>query len=307
LIQDEQLVAADTHSLSSSLEEDFEAAKEHFEPKKPTYILFRLDTQNSLGHEWTLLSYVPDGSPVKQRMLYASTRDTLKQQLGKSYFAPDMHGSSIDDFTWEAFLGRSEKEVSDVLLTASEVQLKHEITAEIDPGHTREYVHSVKFPLSKDASKALSSLGEKKNFVQLLVDARHETVELETAKHIKPRELAENVSPTEPRFTFFRYRHTFAGEAIDSNVFIYSCPDASSVKLRMLYSTVKSVLTAAAEDAGISLERGAKVEISDPSELTEEFLNETLHPKKEVKQGFARPMRPGKGKPRLTSRVRSDK
>ena len=35
-----------------------------FEPKKPCFVLFRLDSSGSDGAEWVLVSYVPDGSPV---------------------------------------------------------------------------------------------------------------------------------------------------------------------------------------------------------------------------------------------------
>lgn len=67
----------------------------------------------------------------------------------------------------------------------------------------------------------------------------------------------------------------------------------------MLYSTVKAVVTGAAEDARVIVERNGKIEVNDPTELTEEYLLDNLHPPVEVKKGFARPMRPGKGGARL--------
>ncbi len=55
---------------------DFAKVVPNFERHTAAFVLYRLDsTDASAGsHEWVLLSYVPDGSPVKQRMLYASTR-----------------------------------------------------------------------------------------------------------------------------------------------------------------------------------------------------------------------------------------
>lgn len=57
---------------------DFAKVVPNFERHTAAFVLYRLDsTDASAGsHEWMLLSYVPDGSPVKQRMLYASTRYT---------------------------------------------------------------------------------------------------------------------------------------------------------------------------------------------------------------------------------------
>ena len=43
--------------------------------------------------QWILLAYTPDGSKVRDRMLYASTRDTLKKELGRSYFVDELYGS----------------------------------------------------------------------------------------------------------------------------------------------------------------------------------------------------------------------
>ena len=55
--------------------------------------MFRLDSSGLHGYEWTLLAYVPDDSTVKERMLYASTRDIMKRQLGYTYFANEMYGT----------------------------------------------------------------------------------------------------------------------------------------------------------------------------------------------------------------------
>jgi hypothetical protein len=74
---------------------DFALMPSFFQGKTPCYIVFRLDTKNDQGFQWMLCSYVPDGSPVRQRMLYGSTRELLKRHLGSNYFASDMHGSSV--------------------------------------------------------------------------------------------------------------------------------------------------------------------------------------------------------------------
>jgi len=249
-----------------------------------------------------LLAYVPDGSTVKDRMLYASTRDSLKKQLGKSYFVnTDLYGTEVADFSWEAYQDLQKKPAASAPLTVTEMQYHHEASAEVHQGHTKEYVHSVRFPLSSDAQQALNGLATKHhNFVQLSVDAERETIELEGTKRLSSVSgLSSEISNTDPRFTFYRFTHKFKGEALDSIVFVYSCPDSAPVKQRMLYSTVKAVVTGAAEDARVVVERNGKIEVNDPEDITEEFLIESLHPAVEVKKGFARPTRPGKGGARL--------
>jgi hypothetical protein len=73
-----------------------------------------------------------------------------------------------DDFTFAAFQQLKEKSI-DAPLTEKEMASKSEATMEVDYGHTREYVHSVSFPISTaalTALKQLSSGGD--NLVQLV-------------------------------------------------------------------------------------------------------------------------------------------
>jgi len=302
VIRDESLVPDGTEPLTSDTQADFRKVSALLKPKTPCYVLFRLDSQNTLGYQWLLLAYVPDGSTVKDRMLYASTRDSLKKQLGKSYFvSTDLYGTEASEFTWEAYQDTLIKPAVAAPLTVTEMQYHHEASAEVHHGHAREYVHSVRFPLSSDATDALNALATKNhNFVQLSIDAERETVELVAAKRVRDVPgLTSELSRSEPRFTFYRFTHNFKGESLDNIVFIYSCPDTAPVKQRMLYSTVKAVVTGAAEDARVIVERNARIEVTDPGDITEEYLVEVLHPVKEVKKGFARPQRPGKGGARL--------
>lgn len=54
----------------------------------------RLDSKNSLGHEWLLLSWSPDSAMVRQKMLYASTKATLKQEFGSAHIKDEMHATT---------------------------------------------------------------------------------------------------------------------------------------------------------------------------------------------------------------------
>jgi len=172
---------------------DFGHLPNYFQGKTPCYIVFRLDTKNDQGFQWMLCSYVPDGSPVRQRMLYGSTRELLKRHLGSNYFASDLHGSSVvrrhslapvhhsnspsrplplrsaqEDFTYAAFLQLKSKTI-DAPLTEAEIVHKSEASMEVDYGHTREYVHSVSFPISAAGVAALRALSSgSNNLVQLV-------------------------------------------------------------------------------------------------------------------------------------------
>jgi len=255
-IKDEQLIEVSKHPISDSLEQDYKTIHNHLQPKIPVYIILRLDSKNLSGYEWFLIAYVPDGSPVKERMLYASSRENFKRQLGLSYFNGELYGSTPDEISHEAFKSNQEKCKTEAPLTEKEIIYKLSVNAVVDPGISKEYVHSVKFPLSNDAQDKIKALKSNSiNFVQMYVDVNKETVELASAKNVSLDNIKSELPADEPRFTLFNYQHTFENTQYNQIVFIYYCPDSAKVKLKMLYSTVKAVVTGAAEELGLKIEK----------------------------------------------------
>ncbi|XP_068598168.1 twinfilin-2-like [Brachionichthys hirsutus] len=63
---------------------------------EPCYILYRLDSQNAQGYEWIFISWSPDQSPVKLKMLYAATRATVKKEFGGGHVKYEMFGTATD-------------------------------------------------------------------------------------------------------------------------------------------------------------------------------------------------------------------
>lgn len=60
-----------------------------------SYII-RLDTKNSSSaYEWILIFWSPDNSPVRQKMLYASTKATLKQEFGTANIKEEIHATVL--------------------------------------------------------------------------------------------------------------------------------------------------------------------------------------------------------------------
>jgi len=53
----------------------------------------RLDSQNTSGYEWLLINWSPDSSAIRQKMLYASTKATLKQEFGSGQIIEELHAT----------------------------------------------------------------------------------------------------------------------------------------------------------------------------------------------------------------------
>ena len=118
-------------------------------------------------------------------------------------------------------------------------------------------------------------------------------MELATSSNTPIESLSSTISPSEPRYSFYRYAHTYDGSSSSPVLFIYTCPSGSKIKERMLYAaSSRSAQQLAESEAGLTIEK--KIEASSPEDVTQESIDDDLHPKVEVKKAFDRPRRPGR-------------
>lgn len=56
--------------------------------------MFRFDVKSDTkNYDWLLISWCPDVAPIRQKMLYASTKATLKQEFGSAKIKEELHGT----------------------------------------------------------------------------------------------------------------------------------------------------------------------------------------------------------------------
>lgn len=109
---------------------------------------------------------------------------------------------------------------------------------------------------------------------------------------VSPAQLNTTLSQSEPRLSFYNYPSLNAeGSQI---VYIYTCPTASKIKERMMYSTSKKFTSEIAEqNCGVVIAKS--MEASDPSDISEEALAKEFGAEEKTEsKGFARPKRPGR-------------
>ncbi|OIW32918.1 putative actin binding protein [Coniochaeta ligniaria NRRL 30616] len=278
----------------------------HLQPKEALYILLRrFDTAPYL----TAVSYVPDAAPVRQKMLFASTRLTLTRELGTEHFRETILATAAEELSARGFEKHDAHEKLEAPLTEEERSLGEVKRAEAEAGSgtgTRE-IHLSKnlaMPVDEAAVQALKDLGTEggqRNLVMLKINPDTEVIELAPEDGSAPSsipELVKTISPSEPRFAFYRFDHSYGGNTSSPVLFIYTCPaapgiKAKGIKSRMMYPLMKRAVRAIGEgEAGLKVERTFEVE--DPSEITEDAVLGELHPKVTVRQGFSRPKRPGR-------------
>ncbi|KAL1877520.1 Twinfilin-1 [Diaporthe australafricana] len=256
----------------------------------------------------TAVSYIPDTAKVRQKMLFASTRLTLVRELGREHFRETIFATTRDELTPEGFEKHDKHEKLEAPLTEEERSLEDVKQAEAVEGSrggtaSRE-IHlgqRMNMPVLEDALAALKELGAEggRSLVTLKINPETEKVELVPDSNSSPTsitELVSGISTTEPRFTFFRYEHEYAGSNGAPLLFFYTCPmtpGRRAIKDRMMYPLMKrAVLEMAGSECGLEVEK--KFEVEEPSEITEDGVISELHPKVEARKGFSRPKRPGR-------------
>ncbi|XP_028853249.1 twinfilin-2 isoform X2 [Denticeps clupeoides] len=299
LIRDEQLVLGAYRESSQTWDRDYD----HYllpllNDQEPCYIMYRLDSQSAQGFEWIFISWSPDQSAVRLKMLYAATRATVKKEFGGGHIKDEIFGTVLEDISLQGYQRYVSSCSGPAPLTAAEQELQRikitEVKAEMSVESKPQSVQGLAFPLQQAAKRALQQLSERHiNYIQLRLDTEKETIELVHTNATETRDLPRRIPTDTPRYHFFLFKHSYKGDYIESVVFIYSMPGYScSIKERMLYSSCKSRLLEEVE-RDYHLEVAKKMEIDSGDELTEEFLYEEVHPKQHAhKQAFAKPRGP---------------
>ncbi|KAJ3956094.1 Twinfilin-1 [Colletotrichum tropicale] len=306
---------------SDSFDDNLSALQPHLKPNEALYALLRrYDTAPRL----TAVTYVPDSAKVRQKMLFASTRLTLVRKLGSEHFRESIFATTPEELSAQGFVKHDAHTELEAPLTEEERSLGavKQAEAEASTGTGTREIHLSKtlaMPIAEDALAAMKDLNGGRTLVMLVrnqlsthpppdgptanlhlqkINPEKESVELVPSSESPSSitELTQTISSTEPRFTFYRFTHTHNGAESSPLLFIYTCPVTpgnKAIKNRMLYPLMKrAVLEIATSEAGLTLDK--KLEVEEPSEVTEDSVLAELHPKVTARQGFSRPKRPGR-------------
>ncbi|KAG9257162.1 uncharacterized protein F5Z01DRAFT_633929 [Emericellopsis atlantica] len=301
-IDKEQLVPVETlPAKGSSFNENLSVLQPHIKPDAALYAILR---RHDDAPHLIAVTYVPDAAPVRQKMLFASTRLTLVRELGTEHFRESIFTTEARELTESGFKSHEDHTKLAAPLTEEERTLSEVKRAEQEAGSGtgQREIHlskNLNMPVKEDALAAMQEVGQEggRVVVMLKINTDTEVVELvpESPTPTTIPELVQVISTTEPRFTFFRFQHTHNGTEQSPVLFFYTCPASAgkSIKSRMLYPLMKrAVVTVAEQEAGLKLEK--RFEFEDTNEITEQGVMEDLHPKAASRQGFSRPKRPGR-------------
>ncbi|ELU12338.1 hypothetical protein CAPTEDRAFT_150315 [Capitella teleta] len=341
-IAEEKLVLAHSDPPRGTWEDDWDPlVVPQLEEKQPCFIMYRLDSANEMGYQWIFISYSPDFSPVRQKMLFAATRATMKREFGGGQITDELFGTAVDDVNLDGYRKHLTAKSAPPPLTMAEEELqlinktevaKTSILGNKTANHLQvkndgasakhQTLTGLAFPVSRAAQDEIHRLMDRAiTYVQLSIDQKNETIELSSTDTVDAKGLRSRIPTDAPRYHIFLYKHNHEGDYMESigefdslvlistssfflTVFIYSMPGYKCpIKERMLYSSCKNPFLASLED-GMKMQIARKLEIDDPAEVTEDFIYAEVHPAKNiVKTQFARPKGPaGRGPKRMTKK-----
>lgn len=184
------------------------------------------------------IAYVPDTANVRQKMLFASTRNTLLRELGTEKFGESLFATRKEELTPEGFRKHDVHEAKYGIhysptrsmrcrgltrvcrpapLTEEEqtMQMVREAEYEASTGTSSRKSHvssGIKFPVSVEAIEALSNLtsGGFITLVQLAINSEKETIELAGASSSAIGDFTKVIPDDAPRYSFFRFNRMFS-------------------------------------------------------------------------------------------------
>lgn len=242
-----------TSPTSTDLSNVFTSLNNHFSKQYPTpgYAIFPRGP-----NDYVFVSFIPDLAPIRQKMLFASTKNTLIQQLGSGSFGKNhiLAFSEIDELSKSHYDHATLTKEDPSLLTESERALK-EINSlqSLTLSQTTNNAFKKELPSMHGLSsgglffkideKLAAELGRdvESTLLVMNINSSEELVLAFKKSDVQVSNLVEVIldetgqKSASPSYILFGYG---PGKV----AFIYLCPSGSKVRDRMLYAANKQGL-----------------------------------------------------------------
>lgn len=262
-------------STSVQLQEEYHSLQELQSQlaTEPRYVFVR-DLEAD-PEQYVFVSYVPDSSPVRLKMLYASTKNTLVRQIGGNSIGRQLLATDASDLT--DVLENGEAQQPSAMLTESErteqeisqQQRRMKLGSRKLVSQTNGAPTSLMFGIQSDGS-SIGQLLEQYNVLTFKIDLDSEQTQVVGKTNIsEPKEL--QIVTEHPSYTIYRNGSL--------NYFIYSCPSGSKVKERMVYASNRLGFINHLKDQD-QLTFARVIEIGDPEDLELSLISNSSHEEK---------------------------
>ena len=221
VIRDEELTLDDAKETSGSWERDWDSMiLNSVNLQEPCYLLYRVDKANNEAEgRWILISWSPDTSSVRNKMLYASTKATLRREFGSNMIHDDLYGNNREDISLAGFRKHKDTAAAPAPLTRDEEEREevNAMNAQSDVSVTSKHntISGLAFPLTAKAADAIGSFKDERiDYIQFCIHVENEIIDVTKTDSISVEDLGKNVPKDVPRYHLFRFSHVFEGEQV---------------------------------------------------------------------------------------------
>ncbi|EJS43665.1 twf1p [Saccharomyces arboricola H-6] len=237
--------------------------------KEPLYIFYKPQE----AAKYFFVSFIPDGSPVRSRMLYASTKNTLARQVGSNSLSTEQplvtnaqDLADLKDFDRDHSAAHNNKPLTQDEKMQIEINKQQAILRKNNSVRlvSQDSASPLSLTFKVNSEKPISDIfsDDGNNLIIFQIDPTDETIQIAVSETC-PSVDALHIDLPGPSYTIFRHN--------GSNFFIYSCPSGSKVKDRMIYASNKNgFMNYLKNDQKIAFSR--VVEVGDFVELDKSTL-----------------------------------
>ncbi|KAJ2438239.1 Twinfilin-1 [Coemansia sp. RSA 2424] len=240
-------------------------------------------------------------------MLYASSKAAVTKSLGESYFVDDMFGTTREEFSANGYRQHRRHVESSAPLTEREEEMQRIRQMESSAAETptmdsrRQHVSGATVAMDDELRQALGEyIRGSTNFVLVAWDSATESFCLNQKAWLEHSDaLVQAVPSDSPCYAFYWYGGS-------TSLFVYSCPPASNVRQRMVYSSFKYGFLVTVKQMGVDVH--VKMEVDSLDELSSAAIAEEVEARAAAEEApraapttqpkFKRPAPPGR--PRTT-------
>lgn len=231
------------------------------EENTPCYIFFRMDTKSSVGYEWLLMSYTPDTATIRHKMLYASTKATMKKEFGSPHIKEEYHATSQRETTLFGYKKHKKAMSAPAPLTAREEEMleirRNEIHTDIGPDTKHKTLSGISCEMTEATVAGIRDAARGSyNYLQFKIELKEERIHLVKAGNVDVEKLPKEIPDDEARYHIYLFKHTHEGDYLESFIFIYSMPGYKCpIKERMMYSSCKALFLKEIADLGLHIDK----------------------------------------------------
>lgn len=163
-----------------------------------------------------MISWSPDTASVRNKMLYASTKATLKKEFGGGQIKDDLFGTIREDVSFGGYQKHVVSASAPGPMSREEIEreeVRAQTNTEIAVDSKHQTVGGLAFPMTSAAKSAVNNYkNDNTNYIQLSIDISKEIIDAADTKSCEVQSLPSRVPEDAPRYHVFRFGHTHEGD-----------------------------------------------------------------------------------------------